>query len=193
MMSPWHAWPEPSQVLVELAMASMPASLVDPPVAPPETGAGEEAAGAEEEATGAGEDDTATGAGAGVVVEVATGCREVVVATVVDTVGATGAGATGVGVLVTVGAALGVVGTATKFPPGTSVDTGCPSELTHRVTGTSTVVQAVSVTRSGDGARTTSGRALTIAARAARTMVLVIGAIVSALMFVSLWCCKRWG
>lgn len=80
--------------------------------------------------------------------------------------------------LVTAGAAFGEVGSAAKLPPATSVETTTPCWLTQTVTGISTVVQAVSVTMSGDGPRATSGRALTIAAKAARTRVLVIGAIV---------------
>lgn len=83
--------------------------------------------------------------------------------------------------LVTTGAtlALGVVGTGAKFPPWATVDKGVPFSSTHKVTGTSTVTQAVSVTISGDCCRALMrGLALTIAARAAQAMVLLIGAIV---------------
>lgn len=79
------------------------------------------------------------------------------------------------------------VGIAAKFPPWATVERGCPFSSTHRVTGTSTVVQAVSVTISGAGSRATKGLALTIAARAAHTIVLLIGAIV--LLVLGMWLC----
>lgn len=148
VMSPWQAAPSPSQVLVALATDSTLAKPLDP-LFPLEAGAGEEA-------TGAGEDgDAATGAGVVVLLGAKVGCWATgleVVTIVVD--GEAGWGATtaaGVLVLVTVGAAFGAVGMAGRPPLGSSVETTAPAALTHTVTGTSTVVQAVSVTISGDG------------------------------------------
>lgn len=104
----------------------------------------------------------------------ATGASEVVLVTVGTALEADA------DALVTTGATLvlTLVGTAAKFPPWATVDKGVPFSSTHKVTGTSMVTQSVSVTISGACDRAMMrGLALTMAARAAQAMVLLIGAI----------------
>lgn len=75
---------------------------------------------------------------------------------------------------------LKVVGLAAKLPPSTTVDSGVPFSSTQRVTGTFLVTQSVSVTTSWVACLApTRGLAQAKAARAAKTMVLLIGAILT--------------